>query len=228
MRINNNLMSMNACRFMNKAMNNRKDSLEKLSSGQSINSAADNAAGLAISEKMRAQINGLERASSNTQDGISMLQTVEGALDETAEILQRMRILAIQSSNDAIAQFDRLKIQSEVDELASEITRISNSVEFNGKKLLNGGLTSDTQNGSGVNLQIGWEAGQTMIFGINAMDAHTLGVDRNASDATVETGDGDVVGATISGSGEAIIDGNVISVTTGMIEDQPARKVGIE
>ncbi len=228
MRIQNNLMAMNACGYLNKTMDKREDSLEKLSSGHSINSAADNAAGLAISEKMRAQINGLGKAEENAQDGISLLQTAEGALEETTDILQRMRTLAIQASNDTMSQDDRVKIQSEVDALTSEITRISNSVEFNGKKLLNGGLTSDTQNGNDMNLQIGAGAGQNMTFGINAMDAHSLGVDRQSAEASLDKGDGDVVGASVVGTGGAVVDGNVISVKTEAVEVDGARKDGIK
>ncbi|SHJ60749.1 flagellin [Dethiosulfatibacter aminovorans DSM 17477] len=228
MRIYNNLMSMSACGFMNRAMNRKMDSLEKLSSGRSINSAADNAAGLAISEKIRAQINGLGRAEKNAQDGISMLQTAEGALEETSEILQRMRTLSIQSFNDALSQDDRVKIQLEVDELASEITRISNAVEFNGKKLLNGGLTSDTQNGSDINLQIGSGAEQIMSFGIKALDAHSLGVDRRLAEVTVEKGDGDVVGAEVVGNSGVVVDGNVVSVTTEVLEAGGAQKNGVK
>lgn len=226
MRINNNLMSINAQRFMDRAADMQMESMVKLSSGYSINSAADNAAGLAISEKMRAQINGLKRAEVNAQDGISMMQCADGALDETAEILQSMRILAIQSANDTLAQGDRYKIQSEVDEFSSEITRISNTIEFNGKRLLNGGLISDTENGSDMNLQIGSAPGQSMSFGIKAMDAHSLGVDRRVSEATVEIGDGDVVGVNLSETGGALVDGNVIEVTTGTIEAQKAKKEG--
>lgn len=227
MRINNNLMSMNAFGFMKKTMNSRKDALVKLSSGKRINSAADDAAGLAISEKMSAQIKGLGRAEGNVQDGISMLQTAEGALGEIAEVLQRMRTIAIQSSNDTLSAHDRVKMQAEVDQLASEITRISNSVEFNGKKLLNGGLTYDTQNGSEMTLQIGSNEGQTMSFGISAMDAHSLGVDKRVAEASVDKCDGDVLGAEIIGNSKAVVDGNVVSVTTGIVEAQKVQKNGV-
>jgi flagellin len=168
MRINNNLMALNAHRYMSSANSKQSKSLEKLSSGLAINSAADNAAGLAISEKMRAQINGLEQAQSNAQDGISMIQTAEGALQESENILQRMRELAVQSANDTNTAEDRSEIQKEIDQLASEITRISESTEFNTKKLLDGSLTGK--------LHIGANEGQDLEVAINGMDAETLGV----------------------------------------------------
>ena len=114
--------------------------MEKLSSGLRINRAGDDAAGLAISEKMRGQIRGLDQASRNSQDGISMIQTAEGALSETHSILQRMRELAVQSSNDTNTNADRKEIQKEVEQLKSEINRISDNTEFNTQKLLNGSL----------------------------------------------------------------------------------------
>jgi len=168
MRINNNLMALNAHRYMSQANQKQSKSLEKLSSGLAINSAADNAAGLAISEKMRAQINGLEQATSNAQDGISMIQTAEGALQESENILQRMRELAVQSSNDTNTAEDRGEIQKEIDQLSSEISRISESTEFNTKKLLDGSLSGK--------LHIGANEGQDLSVSISAMDADTLGV----------------------------------------------------
>lgn len=123
---------------MSSATNAQANSMEKLSSGLRINSAKDDAAGLSISEKMRGQIRGLEQASSNAQDGISMLQTAEGALNETHDILQRMRELAVQSSNDTNTDTDRKELQKEVNQLADEIDRIANTTEFNTQKLLDG------------------------------------------------------------------------------------------
>ena len=138
--INHNLAANNAIRNMNINSNNASKSMQKLSSGLRINSAADDAAGLAISEKMRGQIRGLDQASSNAQDGISLIQTAEGALNETTSILQRMRELSVQSANDTNNDTDRGQIQKEVDQLKSEITRISTDTEFNTKKLLNGDM----------------------------------------------------------------------------------------
>jgi flagellin-like hook-associated protein FlgL len=138
MRINTNvpaLISYNALNATNKSL---QKSIERLSTGLRINSAADDAAGLAISEKMRAQYRGLDQATSNAQDGISMIQTAEGALGETHSILQRMRELAVQSANDTLTQEDRGYIQLEVDQLKEEITRISTTTQFNKKQLLDG------------------------------------------------------------------------------------------
>lgn len=143
--VNHNLPAINANRQL--GINNRalSKSIEKLSSGMQINRAADNAAGLAISEKMRGQINGLEQASKNAQDGISLIQTAEGALNETHDILQRMRTLAVQSANGTYQDdVDREAIQLEVDALKSEIDRISTSTHYNGIKLLDGSLGGST------------------------------------------------------------------------------------
>ncbi|WP_373844451.1 flagellin [Clostridium sp.] len=140
--INHNLMAMNANRNININSDKASKSMQKLSSGLRINTASDDAAGLAISEKMRGQINGLDQASSNAQDSISMVQTAEGALNETTSILQRMRELAVQSSNDTATDSDREAIQAETDQLKSEIDRISTTTEFNTKKLLNGSLSA--------------------------------------------------------------------------------------
>lgn len=146
--INHNLMAMNALR--NNSINNNASakSMQKLSSGLRINGAADDAAGLAISEKMRGQISGLNQSSSNAQDGQSMIQTAEGALNETTSILQRMRQLAVQAGNDTNVTIDRNSIQAEMNQLSSEINRIGNTTEFNTQKLLaGGGGTSVTRTG---------------------------------------------------------------------------------
>lgn len=140
MRINNNLMAMNTHRQLGINSGAGAKSIEKLSSGYRINRAGDDAAGLAISEKMRGQIRGLTQASRNAQDGISLIQTAEGALNETHAILQRMRELSVQAATDTNTSEDRSKLQSEMDQLTSEITRISTSTEFNTKKLLNGDM----------------------------------------------------------------------------------------
>ncbi|ALU37410.1 flagellin [Clostridium autoethanogenum] len=138
--INHNLQANNAIRHMNSNTNAASKSMQKLSSGLRINSAADDAAGLAISEKMKAQVNGLNQANSNAQDGVSMTQTAEGALNETTSILQRMRTLANQAANGTNTDQDRSNIQDEMNQLTSEINRIGNTTEFNTQKLLNGGI----------------------------------------------------------------------------------------
>ena len=168
MRINHNIAAMNTYGKLTANNAATAKSLEKLSSGLKINRAGDNAAGLAISEKMRAQVRGLDQANTNAQDGVSLIQTAEGALNETHSILQRMRELAVQSSTDTNTADDRSKIQSEVDELAKEITRISNTTEFNTKNLLAGGLSTT--------FHIGANQNQSMQMKIGAMDAQTLGV----------------------------------------------------
>ncbi|GIP42150.1 flagellin [Paenibacillus sp. J45TS6] len=138
--INHNIAALNTHRQLGAATNAQTNNMEKLSSGLRINRAGDDAAGLAISEKMRGQIRGLDMASKNAQDGISMIQTAEGALNETHSILQRMRELSVQSSNDTNTLDDRKEIQKEVEQLKSEINRISDTTEFNTQKLLNGSL----------------------------------------------------------------------------------------
>jgi flagellin len=138
MRINHNIAALNTYNKLSANTAATSKSLEKLSSGLKINRAGDNAAGLAISEKMRGQISGLNTSSSNASDGISLIQTAEGALNETQSILQRMRELAVQSSNDTNTDDDRVEIQKEIDQLTKEINRISSDTEFNTQKLLNG------------------------------------------------------------------------------------------
>ena len=139
--INHNMNAMNAHRQMGINTVQSGKAMEKLSSGLRINRAGDDAAGLAISEKMRGQIRGLDQAARNSQDGISMIQTAEGALNETHSILQRMRELAVQASNDTNTKDDRSQIQKEINQLTSEVNRIGNTTEFNTQKLLNGNKT---------------------------------------------------------------------------------------
>jgi len=140
--INHNMMAMNTHRQLGVNNTNTQKSIEKLSSGLRINRAGDDAAGLAISEKMRAQIRGLDQASRNSQDGISMIQTAEGALGETQAILQRMRELSVQASNDTATSSDRSEMQKEIEQLKSEVDRIAFTTEFNTKKLLDGSLSA--------------------------------------------------------------------------------------
>src|SRR5690554_6202511 len=136
MRINNNIMALNAHRQLGTNQANASKSMEKLSSGFRINRAGDDAAGLAISEKMRGQIRGLNQATRNAQDGISLIQTAEGALNESHAILQRMRELAVQSATDTNTDDDRAELQEEVAQLIEELDRIAENTEFNTQKLL--------------------------------------------------------------------------------------------
>ena len=161
LRINHNTTSLSTYANLNRTSGSLEKSIAKLSSGLRINSAADDAAGLAISEKMRSQIGGLNRAKLNAQDGISMIQSAEGGLNETESIIQRMRELAIQASNDTLTSNDRLEIQKEINQLRDAIDDIADSTEFNTKKLLNGSQTAlvssssrainGVVNGAGVN-----------------------------------------------------------------------------
>ncbi|MFJ7950805.1 flagellin [Lysinibacillus sp. NPDC096418] len=167
MRIQHNISALNTHR--NLTFNNTQSSknLEKLSSGYKVNRAGDDAAGLAISEKMRGQIRGLDMATKNAQDSISLIQTAEGALNETHAILQRMRELAVQSANDTNVNADRGALQKEVDALASEITRIAKNTEFNTQTLLAGGFTDKV-------FHIGANEKQSIKLSITNMDAATL------------------------------------------------------
>ncbi len=167
MRINHNIAALNTHRQLNSATNAQSKSMEKLSSGLRINRAGDDAAGLAISEKMRGQIRGLEQGSRNAQDGISMLQTAEGALNETHDILQRMRELSVQSSSDTNVTADRAAIDEEYQALATEIDRISKDTEFNTQKLWDGSTTV-------VDFQVGANTAQTISFTFSAQDTATI------------------------------------------------------
>jgi flagellin len=211
MRINHNLMALNTHRQLGIGNAMASKSMEKLSSGLRINRAGDDAAGLAISEKMRAQIRGLNQASRNAQDGISMVQTAEGALQETQAILQRMRELAVQSSNDTNVNIDRQSIQNEVDQLAQEITRIANNTEFNNQKLLNGGINSN--NIGEVSFHIGANSDQSLNLSISAMDAQSLGVARDKTTATL-SGNTDVTAVDLDATlGSAITNGTTITLS---------------
>lgn len=154
MRINTNMAALNSWRNMTSNTNNLQKSLEKLSSGFRINRAADDAAGLAVSEKMRAQIRGTNQAVKNAQDGVSLLQTAEGALTETHAMLQRMRELSVQSSTSTLQDTDRALLQEEFAQLQSEITRIGNTTQFNGKGLLDGsaGVSVTASNANVTNM----------------------------------------------------------------------------
>ena len=171
--IQHNMAAANTNRQLGITTGNIAKSTEKLSSGFKINRAGDNAAGLTISEKMRAQIRGLEQASANAQDGISLIQTAEGALNETQSILQRMRELAVQASNDTNVSVDRVAIQKELTALTAEVDRIADSTQFNKMNLLDGTLTDK-------NLQVGANENQNIGISIGSMKASTLGLTTDA------------------------------------------------
>lgn len=164
MKINHNIQALNAYRNLSQTMGQTSKSLEKLSSGLRINRAADDAAGLAISEKMRSQIRGLGMAERNSLDAISLIQTAEGALSSTHEILQRMRELAVQASNGTLEDEDRQSIQEEVNQLTTEINRIGNSTEFNRKKLLNSQIAPNAR-AMEIDAEAGFNKGTTELEG---------------------------------------------------------------
>lgn len=179
--INHNMNALNAHRNMGVNNTASGKSMEKLSSGLRINRAGDDAAGLAISEKMRGQIRGLEQSSRNASDGISLIQTAEGALNETTNILQRMRELAVQSANDTNTADDREQLQKEMTQLGEEIDRIANNTEFNTKKLLNGnmGVATVEKEGTLTNkgtLQPGLD-GNTKLQDLKDANGNSLGIE---------------------------------------------------
>ena len=170
--VQHNMQAANASRMLNITSGNQAKSTEKLSSGYRINRAADDAAGLSISEKMRKQIRGLDQASTNAQDGVSAVQTAEGALTEVHSMLQRMNELAVKAANGTNTTADRTAIQSEVSALSKEITRVAESTQFNTLNLLNGSFAG------GKDIQVGAanRAEQRITISIAKMDASTLGV----------------------------------------------------
>jgi flagellin len=183
--VQHNLTAMNSNRMLGLTTNSLAKSTEKLSSGYKINRAADDAAGLAISEKMRRQVRGLTQASANAQDGISAVQTAEGALNEVHDMLQRMNELATQAANGTNTTVDRGYIDQEVQALKSEITRVASTTTFNEQNLLDGTFT-------GKNLQVGAEAGQIINISISAMSSTGIGV-QNVAVTSVSTASAAIV-----------------------------------
>jgi flagellin len=190
--INSNIMSLTAQRNLTLSQNDQNSAMERLTSGKRINSAADDAAGLAISSRMTSQIQGLNQAVRNANDGASMIQTAEGALEESTNILQRMRELSIQSGNGTYSDGDRSKMNAEVKQLVSELDRISETTSFNGQNVLDGSLGK-------VSLQVGSEANQTIDLSIAKMDSASLGLGSTSSDLSgavmtaIDIQDGDVL-----------------------------------
>lgn len=189
MRINTNVSALSAWRNLATVDHSLSKNIEKLSSGLRINRAADDAAGLAISEKLRAQVRGLNQAIRNAQDGISLIQTAEGGLAETHVILQRMRELAVQAASDTLTNDDRAKIQQEVVQLRDEIDRIGNNTRFKTINLLNGSAAT-------VKIHVGANAGQNFTITINDMRASALGI------------------ATVSASTQAAADAAITTIDT--------------
>jgi flagellin len=192
--INTNLASLAAQRNLSISGGDVQTALERLSSGLRINSAKDDAAGLAIAERFSSQINGLAQAKRNANDGVSLAQTAEGSLGETSKLLQRMRELAVQSANGTNSATDRAALQSEVNQLKSEVDRITAATQFNGQKLLDGTF-------SGKNFQVGANANETVAISISAANGSTLG--NNTLEAvgfTAEKGLASAVGAITAGA----------------------------
>ena len=181
--VQHNLTAMNSSRMLNITTSTQAKSPEKLSSGYKINRAADDAAGLAISEKMRRQIRGLTQASANAQDGISCVQTAEGALTEVHDMLQRMNELAVKAANGTQTSADRGYINQEVQALVSEIDRVASTTTFNEKNLLDGSFKK-------VGLQVGAEAKQLITLDIVGMSANGLGLTGGAANISVGGTDG--------------------------------------
>ncbi|MCL6577623.1 flagellin [Kyrpidia sp.] len=187
--INHNLPALNAYNWLTTNTTSLQKSLEKLSSGYRINRAGDDAAGLAISEKMRAQINGLDQAQRNAQDGISLIQTAEGALNETGSILQRMRELAVQAANGTYTTSDRAKISGEIQQLYKEINRIASQTEFNTMNLL-------SKSNLTLKFQVGANSNQTIQFTIGKMVGSII-LNAKASTLLLSTIKQSAVGSTI-------------------------------
>ena len=184
MRINTNLNAMTALNSATKNTALAGSSMEKLSSGLKINKAADNATGLAISEKMRSQIRGLDQASQNTQDGISVVQTAEGAIEEVGNIVQRMRELAVQGANETNTGSDRAKISEELTQLHEEIDRIAESTQFNGKDLLNGNVTVRTETNAKLDKV---DAKTDNVKVDSGFDFESLGFTNNTGEIKIKT-----------------------------------------
>lgn len=233
--INHNMQALNAHRQMGANATNAQKSMEKLSSGLRINRAGDDAAGLAISEKMRGQIRGLDQAGRNAQDGISLIQTAEGALNETHSILQRMRELSVQSANDTNTTTDREELQKEINQLTEEIDRIGNTTEFNTKKLLNGnsGLAATADAATGVTVVEGGNAatGTLNLTGVQAAKQASIQISGKTTgdklvDAEIQVGkfkindvEIDVKTASVDGLLKAI---NDASSKTGVLAEKGA------
>ncbi|MFA7269340.1 MAG: flagellin [Sterolibacterium sp.] len=206
--INTNIASMNAQRNLSNSQMTLQTALQRLSSGLRINSAKDDAAGLAISDRMTSQVRGLNQAVRNSNDGISMSQTAEGALGEIGNILQRVRELSIQASNATNSDSDRATLQAEVVQLKSELSRIANNTTFNGQRILDGSMQS-------ASFQVGADAAQTIKMSINSASSQSLGVNMKATDNTRN-------GLTVatdnyrvdSGGGNATLMGKAIAATT--------------
>lgn len=210
--INTNVASLNSQRHLGNTQNAMKTAVERLSSGLRINSAKDDAAGLAISERMTGQIRGLNQAVRNANDGISLAQTAEGGLQESGNILQRMRELAVQASNDTNTASDRTALQTEFDELSNEIDRIATTTQFNGQNLLDG-------TGSATfSFQVGANAGQSITLDLSAFDAQAASIGGDVSALTLDSAAN--AGAAITALDTAIGEVNGFRSTLGATQNR--------
>jgi len=205
--INTNISSLNAQRNLSASQSSLATSLQRLSTGLRINSAKDDAAGQAISTRMTAQINGMQQASRNANDGISMSQTAEGAMGSINDILLRMRDLSVQASNGTNGTNERATIQNEVDQLYQEIDRISGSTEFNGLKLLDGSAKSNS-------FQVGANAGQTISFGIKEVSTKTMSL--NSTSALGDLNGGRITTGAAATTGDLVLNGKEVTFGAGV------------
>ena len=213
--INTNVASLNSQRNLATSQSQLNTSIQRLSSGMRINSAKDDAAGLAISDRMSSQIRGMTQATRNANDGVSMAQTAEGALSSSGDILQRIRELAVQSSNSSNSAGDRKALHTEVTQLGSELNRIANTTEFNGQKLLDGSMGT-------ANFQVGANAGQLISMTGSNFTTSTYGNNRVANDAMQATDDGTYTG------GDLTINGSQSSKTVAVADDSSAKTVAAQ
>jgi flagellin len=215
--INSNIASLNAQRQLTSAGAELDQASERLSSGKRINSAGDDAAGLSIANRFTSQIRGLDQAVRNANDGISLIQTAEGALDESTNILQRMRELSVQSSNGIYSDSDRATLDAEVQQLVAELDRISETTSFNGQKILDGSQGS-------IELQVGSEANETISFEIAAVNSSSLGLGSTTSDLS----GGDLAASLSLDDGDVLINGQAVgsfSSTTGATNESLANLI---
>jgi len=220
--INTNIMSLNTVRVLDKSQQSLQTSMERLSSGKRINSARDDAAGMAIAEGMTAQIRGMNQGIRNANDAASLMQTAEGAMQEGANILQRVRELAIQSASDTNTSSDRVALQKEVTQLQEELTRISSSTEFNGKKLLDGTFSSNK-------FQIGANTGSTLSLSIGSVSSTAMGSNTATTAGSAASVSQDVNAAAVTANGvEAqtlVIGGSEGSASVTLTADNSAETI---
>ncbi|WP_028862514.1 flagellin [Psychromonas aquimarina] len=203
--VNTNVMSLNAQRQLGKSQMTSNQAMERLSSGLRINSAKDDAAGLAISTGMQSQIKGINQGVRNANDGISMAQTAEGSMDEMTNILQRMRELSVQASNDTNSSSNRASIQKEVDQLYSELDRIAETTQFNGINLLDGSNKSTT-------LQIGANSGETLSFSIDAVTTKDLNLNAVSGTGELNSGRVNSGAAVVAATTDVTVNGAALAV----------------